>query len=263
MNIQLDTEVLDKIDRLVEGFKKRKDLLSRTLDNLLRLVQSADLQPFIHTVKGRLKEPDHLRHKLIRKAAKAKKEGLEFDITEDNLSIKVNDLVGVRIIHLHTRQFENINLHLKKLLREDNWELIEGPTAKTWDNEYSNYFKSIDGVKIEDNPNMYTSVHYDVRANSKTTCEIQVRTLMEEVWGEVDHTINYPDETECFSCKEQIKALARSTSSSSRLVDSIFATYQNFLDARNLQKAEPATAKKVAKPKVDSAAAKVTKRRKK
>ena len=32
---------------------------------------------------------------------------------------------------------------------------------------------------------MYTSVHYVVSSKSRTkvTCEIQVRTLMEEVWG--------------------------------------------------------------------------------
>jgi hypothetical protein len=41
---------------------------------------------------------------------------------------------------------------------------------------------------------MYTSVHYIIGSGSQTplTCEIQVRTLMEEVWGEVDHKINYP-----------------------------------------------------------------------
>jgi len=71
---------------------------------------------------------------------------------------------------------------------------------------------------------MYTSVHYVVESNSSTraTCEIQVRTLAEELWGEVDHTMNYPHESSVLSCREQIKVLARVTSSCSRLVDSIF-----------------------------------------
>jgi ppGpp synthetase/RelA/SpoT-type nucleotidyltranferase len=47
---------------------------------------------------------------------------------------------------------------------------------------------------------------------------------MEEVWGEVDHAINYPHRNESVACREQIRALARSTSSATRLVDSIFAT---------------------------------------
>ncbi len=247
MTIQLEKEVLDKIDKLVEGFIKQEGLFSRTLDNLQRLIRSEDLKPFVHTIKGRLKEPEHLRHKLIRKATKAINEGQEFDITQDNLSIKVNDLVGVRIIHLHTRQFEKINLHLKKLLKEDNWEIVEGPTAKTWDDESRRYFTSIEGVSYEDNPNMYTSVHYDVRVNSKYTCEIQVRTLMEEVWGEVDHTINYPDPTESFSCREQIKALARATSSCSRLVDSIFSTHDFELSLKPTPTSKKEAVKRVAK----------------
>ena len=54
--------------------------------------------------------------------------------------------------------------------------------------------------------------------------ESQVRTLMEEVGGEVDHTMNYPNPVESLACREQLKLLARVTSSAGRLVDSIFAT---------------------------------------
>lgn len=59
-------------------------------------------------------------------------------------------------------------------------------------------------------------------ARTKRTAEIQVRTLAEELWGEVDHTINYPHPSTVIACKEQIKVLARLTSSCTRLVDSIF-----------------------------------------
>jgi len=85
-------------------------------------------------------------------------------------------------------------------------------------------------VETQQSETMYTSVHYIVSSKTKTlmTCEIQVRTLMEEVWGEVDHAINYPYPVESVGCKEQIRALARSTSSATRLVDAIFATYLDF-----------------------------------
>jgi cellulose biosynthesis protein BcsQ len=61
-------------------------------------------------------------------------------------------------------------------------------------------------------------------SRTKLTAEIQVRTLMEEVWGEVDHQLNYPHETQSLACREQLKVLARVTSSATRLVDSIFST---------------------------------------
>ena len=36
---------------------------------------------------------------------------------------------------------------------------------------------------------MYMTVHYDIVANQrkKITCEIQVRSLIEELWGKVSH----------------------------------------------------------------------------
>ena len=74
---------------------------------------------------------------------------------------------------------------------------------------------------------MYTSVHYVIRPNKSYTAEIQVRTLAEELWGEVDHKINYPVRSEIFACSEQLKVLARTTSACTRLVDSIFGSHKH------------------------------------
>jgi len=52
---------------------------------------------------------------------------------------------------------------------------------------------------------------------------------MEEVWGEVDHVLNYPRKTKSVACAEQLKVLARVTSSATRLVDSIFITIDDHL----------------------------------
>ena len=163
----------------------------------------------------------------MRKGLEAKAKGKEFPYTKENLFKKVNDLVGFRILHLHTRQFEDINRELLKIFDEQLWVRLEGPSARTWDDESRDYFKAI-GIATVKSDTMYTSVHYIVKPNSKSplTLEIQVRTLMEEVWGEVDHKINYPQKAESVSCREQIKVLARVTSSCSRLVDSIFLTHQ-------------------------------------
>lgn len=61
--------------------------------------------------------------------------------------------------------------------------------------------------------------------------ELQVRTLMEEVWGEVSHSINYPVETASISCREQLRVLARISSGCTRLVDSIFSSYEESNDS--------------------------------
>jgi hypothetical protein len=122
-----------------------------------------------------------------------------------------------------------IDRSLKAIFEEQPVELIEGPSARTWDDEYRALFKSFD-IETQNSETMYTSVHYVVASKSSTTvtCEIQVRTLMEEVWGEVDHKVNYPHPNEHVACTEQVRALARATSSATRLVDSIFATVADF-----------------------------------
>jgi len=230
MKNELDENQMQLIEDLVAYFVSKQELFSIALYSLEGCVTiSKNLKELIHSKKSRIKDPNHLRDKLIRKAQLAKLNGKEFDITTDNLFSKINDLAGFRIIHLHTRQIEQIDFELKKIFKEQQWIIIEGPNARTWDDESRSYFESI-GIETSPNTNMYTSVHYIIQPNSSAsiTCEIQVRTLMEEVWGEVDHAINYPHKSESHACRDQIKVLARVTSSCSRLVDSIFSTQKEF-----------------------------------
>ena len=74
---------------------------------------------------------------------------------------------------------------------------------------------------------MYMTVHYDIVANQRKriTCELQIRSLTDELWGDVSHRINYPVESPSTSCQDQLKVLARLTSGCGRLVDSIFKTH--------------------------------------
>ncbi len=217
------------IDELVAHFIKHKTLFSSMIDSLYSYIDNSEkLQSLIHSKKSRVKDPSHLRDKLMRKADEANRKGIAFAYTKENLFSKINDLAGFRIMHLHTKQIQQIDIELRNIFFEQRWKITEGPKARTWDDESRDYFKGIN-IKTITNPNLYTSVHYIIKPNTKSlvTCEIQVRTLMEEVWGEVDHKINYPHKSESISCREQIKTLARATSTCSRLVDSIFTTHEH------------------------------------
>ena len=240
---------LKLIDSLVQHYVDNQALFVRLLGNIKNYVEtSGKLTELAHSVKGRVKDSDHLRTKLIRKGLEAKSKGENFPYTLENLFQKVNDLAGFRILHLHTKQIEEINAELLNIFDEQKWLKLEGPCARTWDDESREYFTKI-GIETTDSETMYTSVHYVVQPNTKSelTCEIQVRTLMEEVWGEVDHKINYPEKSESLSCREQIKVLARVTSSCSRLVDSIFLA--NGETKRAKTKAKINSKKKLASPK--------------
>jgi len=195
---------------------------------LVALNSSGALRGQIHSIRSRLKDPDHLRDKLARKIFRQRERNEPFGVTHENLLTAINDLVGVRLLHLHTRQIIAIDAALRDVFNENKYALLEGPFARTWDDESRQFFEEC-GITTRVSPSLYTSVHYVIGSASRTTvtAEIQVRTLMEEVWGEVDHTLNYPDPIDSLACREQLKALARATSSASRLVDSIFATAQD------------------------------------
>jgi putative GTP pyrophosphokinase len=223
MTILSETE-LALIDELVLHYRETELVRAdRLAGALLRLVADKKLTPHTHSLKARAKDPEHLRDKLLRKMHKCKRDGTLFSISKENLFEKINDLAGVRILHLHTAQFPAIDATLKELLRSEEYQIIEGPKARIWDTEYADIFTSY-GIETESNPRLYTSVHYIIATGNREvrTAEIQVRTLAEELWGEVDHTINYPHPTALLACQEQIKVLARVTSSCTRLVDSIF-----------------------------------------
>jgi putative GTP pyrophosphokinase len=106
-----------------------------------------------------------------------------------------------------------------------HWYLAEPPKAYTWDPEYKSFFEKFSiSTKIKES--FYTSVHYIVKPNvdSIVTCEIQVRSLFEEIWGEVDHDLNYPIPSKSTSCREQLKVLAKLVGAGTKLVDSIYST---------------------------------------
>ncbi|MGC9949983.1 MAG: RelA/SpoT domain-containing protein [Bryobacteraceae bacterium] len=215
------------IEDLVLHAKSSEKVFETLLHNLFNTFSSDDeLMKYVHSMKWRIKNADHLRDKLIRKWHEASARGKEFTINKNNLFVKVNDLAGFRILHLYTRQFQRIDACLQRIFAEQMYRVVEGPSARTWDDESREYFRSIN-TRFVKSSTLYTSVHYVVAPNQRTkyTCEIQVRTLAEELWGEVDHTLNYPHVSKSLSCREQIKVLARVTSSCTRLVDSIFLSH--------------------------------------
>jgi ppGpp synthetase/RelA/SpoT-type nucleotidyltranferase len=222
----LPDQVVKDIEEMVANvyIPRRTDFakLAKRVEN--DLVEHNELRPLIHSTKQREKDPDHLKDKLLRKAREAQEEGKGFPIAKENLFKKLGDLAGVRLLHIHTGQLSKIHPAIIKILRFHKYKLREKPLVYVWDVERRQELKDL-GLKVIVRPNMYTSVHYVVEPFwEKLACEIQVRTLAEELWGEVSHTINYPHKTDSVACVEQLAALARVASGCTRLVDSIFAS---------------------------------------
>lgn len=210
------------IDRLIKNFAEKEHEFQIFMSGVSQWFAShpklkCGSLPVIHSVKSRIKDRDHLREKIRRKLDEG------FDISVDNFFEKVTDLVGVRVLHLYQEQFSHIHDEINRKVETNDWFLPESAKAYTWDPESQRFFEGL-GIAVNLKESFYTSVHYLVkpRSDSPICCEIQVRTLFEEIWGEVDHALNYPERTNNLACREQLLVLAKVVGAGSRLVDSIF-----------------------------------------
>lgn len=185
--------------------------------------------PIVHSLKSRLKDEEHLREKIERKWSD------QNPITSENIFDRITDLAGVRVLHLYQQQFSIIHTQIQSRIIGGDWVYNEPPKAYTWDPEVKKYYEVID-IACEIKDTYYTSVHYVVkpRPDSHIKCEIQVRTLFEEVWGEIDHYFNYPHKTDSVACREQLRVLSKLTSTGTRLADSIFNSFEEFTSLKNL-----------------------------
>ena len=213
------------IDQIVQSYENEKHFFERFMNGVVDTFKLEPKlneygNPIIYTIKNRLKDVDHLRDKLARKWDD------ENPLTPDNLFERVTDLAGVRVLHLYQDQFSILHDHIQKQVENGDWFLKESPVAYSWDPESTSYFEKL-GLEPKIKDSYYTSIHYVImpKADSNICCEIQVRTLFEEIWGEIDHTINYPHPTESIPCKEQLRVLSKLVSTGTRLADSIFRTH--------------------------------------
>lgn len=220
---------IDKIVNIYEDEKHTFEKFMNAVVDTFKLEPSLNVygNPIIYTIKSRLKDPTHLKDKIVRKWS------IEDPLTPDNLFERVTDLAGVRVLHLYQDQFSILHQHIQKQVDNGDWFLKEHPVAYSWDPESTNYFQDL-GLEPKIKDSYYTSIHYVImpKADSNICCEIQVRTLFEEIWGEIDHTINYPYPTENNSCKEQLRVLSKLVSTGTRLADSIFRTHNETLDKK-------------------------------
>jgi ppGpp synthetase/RelA/SpoT-type nucleotidyltranferase len=170
----------------------------------------------IHSIRYRLKDIDHLKEKVQRKESEGK------IITCENLFNSITDFAGVRILHLYPSAFKYIHNSILEQIKDDEWYFFENPIAYTWDPEQKKIFEGL-SITTKIKESYYTSVHYVLmpREDSEIKCELQVRTLFEEIWGEIDHNINYPTQSGKKSIREQLKVLASLTATGSRLIESI------------------------------------------
>lgn len=145
-------------------------------------------QKSVHSVKSRIKAPERLIEKIIRKTEDRKnKYGEDFHFDLNNYKDEINDLIGIRVIHIFKEQWRDIHEFII-----NTWKVIE-ITANIREGDNTRDFEELN-IEVRSRASGYRSVHYLVEfypTNQKVIAEIQVRTIFEEGYGEIDHRLRY------------------------------------------------------------------------
>ena len=171
----------DTLREIADDFEVHRDEHLKTVQEYAVAIQQCSA---VHSLSFRVKDTEHLIEKIIRKNEKYLEQGKS--ITKDNYREYITDLIGIRILILFKEEWKNVHDFIIESYRDN---FIEDPFAYIRKGDNKSYYEG--NIKIiEDRP--YRSVHYTVRNDDGTGIEIQVRTLFEEAWSEVDHKIRYP-----------------------------------------------------------------------
>ncbi len=185
--IGLDWAKLVEIHDFYKGIVVNKlEVVSQMIFLRLKGIKGA------HSVKYRVKDPEHLVEKIIRKK-KDHKEGDNYrEITIDNFLDEFDDLIGFRILHLFKTDWEPIFVALRGYFNSK-----ECPVAyyrKGDDSHFIERCKELEVNPVEKEAG-YRSIHYIAVVpffETSFSCEIQIRTVFEEAWSEIDHLVRYP-----------------------------------------------------------------------
>ncbi len=175
----------------LKSIKKEYEKIEEILDAVGRFVVDQMIScNAIHSINYRLKDSDHLLEKIVRK----KVENRDRSITDKNFRLEIRDLIGIRALHLFKEDWLSIHKYIC-----ENWDLAEEPVAfvRHGDNKRIVNFYKRNNCQVKEHKFGYRSIHYSLRTRPKNedfVVEVQVRTLFEEAWGEIDHRVRYPYE---------------------------------------------------------------------
>lgn len=171
----------EELEEIANHFESKRDGHQDTVKQHAEVIQRCS---YVHSLSYRVKDTSHLVEKVIRKNPEYLEKG--DSLSKSNYENYITDLMGIRILLLFKPDWIYIHDYLMEQYED---VLIEPPFAHIRKGDDDSLYSG--KIQIKDNK-PYRSVHYIIRANNGLGIEIQVRTLYEEAWSEIDHKLRYP-----------------------------------------------------------------------
>lgn len=171
----------EELQRIEEHFETKRDGHQDTVKLYADALQNCS---GVHSLSYRVKETGHLLEKIIRKNPEYLKEGDSLSLK--NYEQKITDLMGIRLLVLFKEDWLEIHERIMDIYRDALWM---PPFVYLREGDDTSLYQGKVEIKKE---KPYRSVHYVIRSQEGLGIEIQVRTLYEEAWSEIDHKLRYP-----------------------------------------------------------------------
>lgn len=171
----------EELDEIANHFEPKRNGHQDTVKQYAEVIQKCS---YVHSLSYRVKDTRHLVEKIIRKNPEYLEKGDSLSI--GNYENHITDLMGIRILLLFKPDWIYIHDYLMEQYED---VLIQPPFVHIRKGDDDSLYRG--KIQIKDNK-PYRSVHYIIRANNGLGIEIQVRTLYEEAWSEIDHKLRYP-----------------------------------------------------------------------
>jgi ppGpp synthetase/RelA/SpoT-type nucleotidyltranferase len=186
-------------EAILISFFREKEKYEKLAEYVVHLIRDDPSSPkeSLHTVTYRIKDEARLIGKIDEENKQLAVEAAP--ITRRNYQERVGDLLGIRLICLRLSDIKRVEAYLGLLAEEKILRFIRRPVQKR-----SFVLPVEPGEAIPEGIELrysgYSSIHYQVGLgeNSNATdelkglqIELQLRTILEEAWGEIDHKYRY------------------------------------------------------------------------
>lgn len=191
--------IKSKKEAILISFYQSKPNYEKLANEIRRLFETDPSFPVesLYAIKHRIKSEDRLIEKIDKKNKKRKKVTSLIDVK--NYQKRIEDILGIRIVCLRLSDVEKIESYLNSLKEEGKLVFVRRPQKK------QTFILPVNPgeeppKEIDLQYSGYSSIHYVVKLGRSLSptreiapllAEVQLRTIFEEAWGEIDHKYRY------------------------------------------------------------------------
>jgi putative GTP pyrophosphokinase len=199
----------------------------------------------VQRVRMRIKRPESALDKIIRKAALFP-EGLD-----RSSIVRMTDAVGARIIVYFISQLALLD---KELRSSGAFEISAHSQPVAYLGRDLHEHLGLTHIYRENKESGYASIHYVVRLRESAVApgdnpwfELQLRTLCEDLWGEIEHVLGYkPEKRTSFAVRKQFRIISRSLEAIDDHFNFLYEELSRYQEERPLDDADILNAENIA-----------------